>query len=342
MVPTKVVPHPCSSRLNPLRSQSPVHGALRGPTIPGTRGARVSSTALQLLLHRHHVYSSSGLLHFCERTEIELPVNALPASFSQTLRPVHHTLPHTCRLSGNKRTQPSSYRYKNSGGLYARMLHTTISRLFKEIALPPPPLFLRKVPRHANCLPGPFPPISRRRKTQETSEHRFPSIFWHKIGANPNTNSGKDHNHFATLRRRDQRSPVQTDTMPSLLLLEPELLPEFECERRFGRESYSFFNPIEVGDNFVVNVWTRGPLEERDLVWRMDRHHANLGGSHFLRRPIKYAINIYENGTPISVRDYRFSHLPWAIKLQKSWSDEIFSREEIERILVDLKNIDHQ
>lgn len=118
-------------------------------------------------------------------------------------------------------------------------------------------------------------------------------------------------------------------------MLDQDLLPEFECERRFGRESFSFFNPIEVGENFVANVWTRGPLEERDLCWKTDRITSTLN----LRRPIKYAINIYENGTQISVRDGRFLGLPWAMKLQKSWSDEIFSREEIETILADLTTI---
>lgn len=126
---------------------------------------------------------------------------------------------------------------------------------------------------------------------------------------------------------------IRKTPMPSRLL-EPELLPEFECERRFGCESFSFFAPIEVGDNFVANVWTRGSLEEGDLYWKPEFANALQ-----LKQVLKYAINLYENGASISVRDPRFAHLPWALKLQKSWSDEIFSREEIERILVDLSTI---
>jgi hypothetical protein len=52
--------------------------------------------------------------------------------------------------------------------------------------------------------------------------------------------------------------PISTATASSAIMLDDWLLePEFDCDIKLGKENYTFYVPIEIGD-FVLSIWTRG------------------------------------------------------------------------------------
>ncbi|PRP84167.1 hypothetical protein PROFUN_08367 [Planoprotostelium fungivorum] len=94
-------------------------------------------------------------------------------------------------------------------------------------------------------------------------------------------------------------------------------LPEIECEMSFGRDNYILYFPVEIGD-FVLNFWAR----------------PNLKGS----QPV-FSLTLFENGSRVNGRDSRWKKCPWANKLFRSWGEETFTREEIDTIIGDVKDI---
>ncbi len=121
------------------------------------------------------------------------------------------------------------------------------------------------------------------------------------------------------------------------LLFEDPTFVEFDCHRQFGKENYTFFVPLEVGD-FVVTLWTRGGTSSLLNSTRSIQFLSTVAHPDLL-----FAIAIYENGNLISIKkDKRFHGLPWAHKMATEgggWTQELFSKNEIDQILYDLKNI---
>jgi hypothetical protein len=97
-------------------------------------------------------------------------------------------------------------------------------------------------------------------------------------------------------------------------LMDPLLMmPQVDCDCAIGKELYQFYFPLEIGD-FVLNIWTRPHVVDT------------------------FALTIFENGSRISHRDRRFSpsNCSWSSKLFKSGAEEVFSRKEIDGIIIDL------
>jgi len=116
---------------------------------------------------------------------------------------------------------------------------------------------------------------------------------------------------------------------PPMFELPPVLRPELDCNRRLGKDCYSFSFPIEISD-FVVVLWTRiGGAEDADgfAEWKEHARGSKL---------VKYAISVYENGRMVILTDARFRGKTWAGKLLKSWSEEVFVKDEVDVVLEDL------
>eukprot|EP01117_Protostelium_nocturnum_P000746 TRINITY_DN10925_c0_g1_i1.p1 TRINITY_DN10925_c0_g1~~TRINITY_DN10925_c0_g1_i1.p1 ORF type:complete len:112 (+),score=27.74 TRINITY_DN10925_c0_g1_i1:133-468(+) len=97
------------------------------------------------------------------------------------------------------------------------------------------------------------------------------------------------------------------------------LLPQVDCEMRIGSDNFTFYFPIEIGD-FVLTLWTRPNLRSNN---------------------VNFSLTVFENGTRISQRDPRFSSQKWnwSHKLFNSWSEEVFSRKEVDEIIYDFVKI---
>mmetsp|Transcript_28306 Transcript_28306/g.39976 ORF Transcript_28306/g.39976 Transcript_28306/m.39976 type:complete len:120 (-) Transcript_28306:317-676(-) len=90
---------------------------------------------------------------------------------------------------------------------------------------------------------------------------------------------------------------------------------EVECDMNIGKELYTFFYPIDVG-NFVIQLWTLAPQ-------------------------LEFCVKIFEHGQQISSRDPRFKSFPWAQKLFSAWKIQTFNRREIDAIVMDLNKLSH-
>jgi len=100
----------------------------------------------------------------------------------------------------------------------------------------------------------------------------------------------------------------------------------FDCSTTIGSKSFVFFVPVEIA-GFVVQVWTSAKM-------------ASSGGEVDAEAPgVRFSLSIYgPNGVSL-VRDERLTSFRWLKLLQKSWQDDIFSKEEVEEILSDLWKI---
>ncbi len=98
-----------------------------------------------------------------------------------------------------------------------------------------------------------------------------------------------------------------------------EYTPEVDCDRTIGKDHYTFYFPIEVS-SFVVSIWTRSfcPGQEYFGMIPVD---------------VRLAVSIFEHGSQISARDPRFKAQSWFKKLQTSWSEEVFTRSEVDEIV---------
>jgi len=93
--------------------------------------------------------------------------------------------------------------------------------------------------------------------------------------------------------------------------------PEFDRMVRIGKEHYHFFFPIEIGE-YVVNVWTRTRLFDQSFHWK---NEESMNGG------LKYSLSIYKNGNQISSNHPCASRWGWSYLLNKSWSQEIFTKD---------------
>jgi hypothetical protein len=82
-----------------------------------------------------------------------------------------------------------------------------------------------------------------------------------------------------------------------------------------GNENYKFYFPLEI-DDFVVCVWTRGPVLD------------------------KFCVSIYLHGNLVSQKEPRLRGFDWAEKLDLSWSEEIFTRRDVQQMVSDLKDLE--
>jgi hypothetical protein len=86
---------------------------------------------------------------------------------------------------------------------------------------------------------------------------------------------------------------------------------EVDCDCAIGKDLYTFFTPIQIGD-FIVSLWQRSSAPQ-DM----------------------YSLTIYEKGNAITKRDSRFSQR-WTKKLFNAWKEELFTKLEVDEILFDL------
>jgi len=100
--------------------------------------------------------------------------------------------------------------------------------------------------------------------------------------------------------------------------------PEFDCDRTIGIEKYYFYTPVEIGD-FVITIWTREQRNNPTSSW------GKLGG--LSETELKFSVSIYENGKQITRYDPRVRQQKWANKLQNSWSEEVYTKKDVEEIL---------
>lgn len=114
------------------------------------------------------------------------------------------------------------------------------------------------------------------------------------------------------------------------MVLSNDMLPEFDCNRQIGKEKYQFFFPVEIGSRFVVQIWTRNSKVSSEMEWS-----SSTTGLRAITKDsgIRYALTIFENGQRVSSRDSRIRIEQFAEKLSKSWSEEVFSKEEVDDIL---------
>jgi len=99
----------------------------------------------------------------------------------------------------------------------------------------------------------------------------------------------------------------------------------FDASQTIGNRTFVFFSPIELGQ-WTVQCWTSAKM-------------ASSGEDPYPTDGVRFSLSIYgPNGTPV-LRDERLAPFRWLKLLQKSWQDDIFSKEEVEEILCDLWSV---
>ncbi len=120
---------------------------------------------------------------------------------------------------------------------------------------------------------------------------------------------------------------------------EDDITPEYERTQIIGNEQFSFYYPIEIG-TVVLYIWTRSKKLHQFSGQLLSRKtNVQLPSSPF-ESNLRYSVSIYENGKNLlTVRDPRFRRFRWAQKVYTSWSEEKFTKNEIEDILCDLRDL---
>jgi len=99
----------------------------------------------------------------------------------------------------------------------------------------------------------------------------------------------------------------------------------FDASQQIGNKTFVFFSPIELGE-WTVQLWTSAKM-------------AASGDDSYPTDGVRFSLSIYgPNGAP-TLRDERLTPFRWFKLLQKSWQDDVFSKEEVEEILYDLHSV---
>jgi len=99
----------------------------------------------------------------------------------------------------------------------------------------------------------------------------------------------------------------------------------FDASQTIGNRTFVFFSPIELGQ-WTVQVWTSAKM-------------AASGEDSYPTDGVRFSLSIYGPNGATTLRDERLIPFRWLKLLQKSWQDDVFSKEEVEEILCDLWNI---
>jgi hypothetical protein len=54
----------------------------------------------------------------------------------------------------------------------------------------------------------------------------------------------------------------------------------------------------------------------------------------------RFSVSIYANGQMLSAKEPKLRQFTWKEQLDYSWSKEVFTRDEVEQILLDLQSLD--